>query len=132
MNKNKSSVEKYIKLLPNNINKFIILTYELINDPFLEGSIKDYTIFKITDSIDKYNDYKSVNIEDVFDFAFKYIDNEYMQVVVCNLITGNLYFRNDKITKSINSLKEWDSIKKNIIKYKNNTEFTYYDWFKTL
>ena len=55
-----------------------------------------------------------------------------MEVVVCNLITGNLYFRIDKITKPINYLKEWDYIKDNIINNKNNKEFTYYDWFKLL
>ena len=55
---NKENINKYIELLPNNINKFIILTYELIDRPFSEGIINDYNIFKITDSINKYNDYK--------------------------------------------------------------------------
>lgn len=124
------NINKYILLLPKNINKFIILTYELLEEVFSKGIIKDYIIYSIYDSINKYNDYKSAGINDVFDFGFKYINNETIQVVVCNLITGYLYFRIDKINKYNNSLKIWN--KKNIIINKNNKEFTYYQWFKTI
>ena len=124
------NINKYILLLPKNINKFIILTYELLEEVFSKGIIKDYIIYSIYDSINKYNDYKSAGINDVFDLGFKYINNETIQVVVCNLITGYLYFRIDKINKYNNSLKIWN--KKNIIINKNNKEFTYYQWFKTI
>ena len=44
-------INKFIVLLPKNINKFIILTYELIQNPLLNGIINEYIIYNIHDSI---------------------------------------------------------------------------------
>jgi len=89
--------------LPHNLNKYIPLIYELINNSDKSGIFKEYIIYSKSDAINKYNDYKSKNIHNRYDIGV----NKDNVKLCCNLNTGLLYLAN------------------NI-----NNEFTFYRWFK--
>ena len=90
--------------VPTNLNKSIILIYDLINDPYMSAVFKKHFIYSKNDSIKIYDNYKLQNIYHRYDVGIRG-DNI---ILSCNLRTGLLYF-NDNILH----------------------EFTFYDWFKS-
>ena len=114
---------KYIEQIPDSLNSFIKLTYELINDPYSEGVCNNYILYSIVDTLNIYNTYNSLDIYDIYDVGYMELTDNKIKVLVCNLNNGLFYYRvDDKFTINIKDLHN----------SRQNKLITYQDWFYQL
>ncbi len=81
--------------IPDNLNRNIILIYNLLSDPLKEIYIGEWTIFSLKFAIEQYNLLCKANRKDVFDIGYRYLGLGHIELISCDLSTHLLFYRPD-------------------------------------
>ena len=118
---------KEIKNLPDGLNYFIKLLFEIIGNPEKEVYLDNWTILSLNKCLENYKHYCENNQFSVFDIAIKYEGMGHVKVLSCDLDTHLLFYRPD------GGSNDWErkfNFEK-LLKY-DGTEYKHFffkDWF---
>ena len=116
-----------LSMLPEGVNRNIILLYQIFNEKNKEIYLNNWTIMSINKAMEFYNYYCENNQSTIFDIAHQYIGMGHIRVLSCDLKTHLLFVRPDGGSNGFDREHNFTNLIKNgPSSYK---QFFFSDWF---
>lgn len=100
-------------IIPNSLNRNIILIYKLLGNTSKEIYLKEWTIFSLDKALNIYNNYCENGQTNIFDIGFKYMGMGHVDVISCDLKSHLLFFRPDGGSNGYDRENNFNNIIKN-------------------
>ena len=123
----KYNINDHFKKIPSDLNRNIILIYNIFGSPSQEIYLGDWTILSLEESLKQYNDYCHQGQNKVFNVAYRYLGMGHVEVLSCDLDSHLLFYRRDGGSNGYDREANFlEIIKNKPSKYK---QFYFSDWF---
>ena len=122
--------DEIFKEIPLTLNHNITQLYTLLNQPYREIYIGEWTIMSLSQSLEWYKDYCSKGQTSVFNIGYKYLGMGHVIALACDLNTHRLFYRKDGGANGYDRLDRYNEvIDKGSADY---PQYFFSEWFNTI